>query len=144
MILRILQTEKETEKRVKITIHQVGVITGSAPLLVSLQSLGNFLIHVTFTLLQGQTTSCSLHKMIKYFKQLTPVPPWPPETDAVIAFVKATFHLHLSFLLRVYELSIAASECRITDVLWAVLDALSWAFNQCIFLHTSLIRCSLV
>lgn len=58
-----------------------------------------FLIHVTFTLLQGQTTSCSLHKMIKYFKQLLLIPPSPLETDTVIVFVKASFHPHLSFLL---------------------------------------------
>lgn len=133
----------------KITIHQVGVITGTAPFLVSLQSLCSFLIHVTFTLLQGQTTSCSLHKMIKYFKQLACVPPWPPETDAVIVFVKATFHLHLSFLLRAYKLSIGLSECKITDVLWAVLDGLSRAFNQCIFfplffLRSFLVLCSLI
>lgn len=57
-----------------------------------------FLIHVTFTLLQGQTASCSLHKMIKYFKQLLLMPPSPLETDTVIVFVKASFHLHLSFL----------------------------------------------
>lgn len=56
-------------------------------------------IHVTFTLLQGQTTSCSLHKMIKYFKQLLLIPPPPLETDTVIAFVKGSFHRHLSFLL---------------------------------------------
>lgn len=126
----------------KITIHQVEVITGTAPLLVSLQSLCNFLIHVTFMLLQGQTTSCSLHKMIKYFKQLACVPPWPPETDAVIVFVKATFHPHLSFLLRAYKLSIGLSECKITDVLWAVLDGLSRAFNQCIFFLSSFLALS--
>lgn len=56
-------------------------------------------IHVTFTFLQGQTTSCSLHKMIKYFKQLLLIPLPPLETDTVIIFVKASFHPHLSFLL---------------------------------------------
>lgn len=34
---------------------------------------------------------------------------------------------------RVYELSIAVSECKVTDVPWAPLDGLSRAFNQCIF-----------
>lgn len=57
--------------------------------------------------------------IIKYFKQhpaSTSVTPL--ETDAVIIFVRVTFHLHSSSPAHIYQLSIAVSGCKITDVLW--------------------------
>lgn len=85
-----------------------------------------FLIHVTFTLLQGQTASCSLHKMIKYFKQFLLIPPTSLlETDTVIVLLCQSS----AFVIRacIYEISIAPCQMQITDVLWAVLDGLSGA-----------------
>lgn len=95
------------------------------------QSLGNFL--VTFTLLQGQTTSfppryqlLNILSGVAASPTFTSHPPPPPHTHTPpphpgdrrrYLFCQSHFPCAFVTAARVYELSIAVSGCKITDVL---------------------------
>lgn len=54
----------------------------------------------------------------------------------LLSFLSKPVSIRICHPACIYELSIAMSKCKITDVLRAVLDGLSGAFNQCWFLFS--------
>lgn len=74
---------------------------------------------MTFTLLQGQTTSrCLPYQLLNILSSIPPPPPSPPRDRCRYHFCQSQFPSAFVIPAHIYELSIAVSGCKITDVLW--------------------------